>query len=826
MTTVLAPACPADEAEQLTADLMAAVTEEFRTLVSWDPNVRVLVFPPTDPMIGTPACRAAGCDNRITRASQGGLCNSCVLRMDRNGQSLEEFLHTARREARGTVGTGPCRVPGCGRPWKGAPKGLCDAHEARQVALQLSVEEFIHHPGVRPLPSFGPCQAASCTRSRNGRKPYCDAHTKRRARELREGSTLDEETWRRTVPAVAQSGVVSLRGLSDHAVAEILYGLQQRYADGVTQRCWLVRPVCDQARAQQVNSLNDLDLNLLKHNTIQIAKGMLKYINRFQASPETERHKDVWDGAVFGLSGRIRFTEISQPWLREATKAWALDDIPKRRGSEVKGVVQEQVNAIVMLSQSLRLRPDSGMHPELLCRDDVVFFLNRLAFLQDRQDITAYRRLGVARMVRRLLNRMRSLGLGQTGQPLHGLPGEFILRPEDIPDDPEDTEAGRDLPPEIMRQLCEHLDKVELVGDPQGRTAVELLMDTGRRANEICRLPLDCLERDGDGKSVLIYTNGKAGRKGRRLPIPEATAALITAQQERTRARFPDTPAKDLKLLPSNRTNPHGTKTFGIGWLTDLHRAWVACLPELLVPAVVEENGRRITRMLPFDKAKIFPHAYRHTYAQRHADAGVAVDVLKELMDHRQLNTTQRYYRVGEKRRREAVDRVTAMQFDRNGTRVWRSAKALLDSEHARRGIGEVQVPYGVCTEPTNVAAAGQDCPVRFRCVGCSHFRTDVSYLPDLEAYLADLLRNRERLAAFAEADDWAKAEAMPSDEEITRVRRLVRRVRDDLDDLSDDDRAQIQEAVTMVRRSRQTVSLGMPRVRQPLPNVRTERPA
>ncbi|GGV01010.1 hypothetical protein ACIG0C_31830 [Kitasatospora aureofaciens] len=62
-------------------------------------------------------------------------------------------------------------------------------------------------------------------------------------------------------------------------------------------------------------------------------------------------------------------------------------------------------------------------------------------------------------------------------------------------------------------------------------------------------------------------------------------------------------------------------------------------------------------------------------------------------------------------------------------------AKALLDSEHARRAIGEVAVPYGVCTEPSNVAAGGQDCPVRFRCVGCGHFRTDVSYLPDLEAY-------------------------------------------------------------------------------------------
>ncbi|MFF0014909.1 hypothetical protein [Streptomyces sp. NPDC005374] len=101
--------------------------------------------------------------------------------------------------------------------------------------------------------------------------------------------------------------------------------------------------------------------------------------------------------------------------------------------------------------------------------------------------------------------------------------------------------------------------------------------------------------------------------------------------------------------------------------------------------------------------------------------------------------------------------------------------------------------------------------------------RTDVSYLPDLEAYLADLLRNRERLAAFANADPWATAEATPSDDEIARIRRLVQRVRQDLDELTDEDRAQIREAVALVRRSR-GVSLGMPRVRQPLPDLRPER--
>ncbi|MDQ0688985.1 hypothetical protein QFZ56_007948 [Streptomyces achromogenes] len=168
---------------------------------------------------------------------------------------------------------------------------------------------------------------------------------------------------------------------------------------------------------------------------------------------------------------------------------------------------------------------------------------------------------------------------------------------------------------------------------------------------------------------------------------------------------------------------------------------------------------------------------------------------------------------------------MTALQFDRHGQRVWRTAKSLLDSERVRRAIGEVATAYGVCREPSNVAAGGHACPLRFRCLGCEHFSTDVSYLPDLEAHLADLLRSRERLMSAFEADDWARAQAMPSEEEIRRVRRLIQRVKSDLDDLTPEERAQIEQAVSLVRRSR-TVLLGMPRIGQPLPDVRPPRTA
>src|SRR5208282_5714308 len=103
--------------------------------------------------------------------------------------------------------------------------------------------------------------------------------------------------------------------------------------------------------------------------------------------------------------------------------------------------------------------------------------------------------------------------------------------------------------------------------------------------------------------------------------------------------------------------------------LTGRHRIWVDSMGPLL-----RADGTE------YDKSLITPYSYRHSYAQRHADAGVGIDVLRELMDHESMDTTKRYYRVGEARRREAVDKVTAMQFDRHGNRIWRNALALPDS--------------------------------------------------------------------------------------------------------------------------------------------------
>ncbi len=799
------------------AAMIAAVIDPvFLAEAGWDPASLVLSPPAEHALLGRPVCRAEGC--RTTAQQRARVCVSCQRRLAACGLSVSQLAVLPARPCP-VRGPGACAVQGCAREQVSAPAALCRSHLDLQRALGGSVEDFLAHPTARPLAACGPCAVAACTRQR--RHPdgeYCDPH-QMRLRAAREADpALDEGHWRSVGTAIGRGGQISLRGLPPLLIAQVLIGLQQRCrVSAVKTKEADLRAVIDDLRRQQVTTIGDYalagDRSLAFHGLVNC---LAVHARRALATPETEVVKDEWDLVLFGHRGSVDFTGISQCWLRETAKRWAADDLPGRRIRPGRitsggGAIRHHVGCLGRLSQSLRVRPDRGDRPAALGRGDMEAFLHRLAYLESAGQITGDARIRACREVRHVLTRARAIGLTRPGGPAAGLGEDFAIHLGDVPIQPERGESGRDLPPHIMRQLCAHLD---LLTTPEMRTAVELAIDTGRRPEEIAALAFGCLARDQDGAPVLIYDNHKAGRAQRRLPISENTAKVIVVQQQRVRSRFPGTAVSELKLIPTDRRNPGGRKAITAFTFGFAHRTWVSRMPVL-----------RTSDGIEFDKWRIFPYAYRHTYAQRHADAGVPIDVLRELMDHRKLDTTRQYYSVGEKRRREAVDRVAAMQFDRHGNRIWRHAQALLDSEHVRRSVGETAVPFGVCAEPSNVTAGGNACPYRFRCVGCDHFRTDASYLPDLQAYLDDLLRNRERVLAATDIEEWAKTEAMPSQEEITRIRRLISRITSGLDELTSGERSQIDHAVAAVRRHRATM-LGMPRIRPAAIEIRPEHTA
>ncbi|MEV6598821.1 site-specific integrase [Actinoplanes sp. NPDC051346] len=789
------------------ARLRSLLRAPFLLEAGWDPQTGVLAPPRQHRLLGLAQCQVVDCAGAVHQPN-GALCRVCLDRYrDAGRPELSQF--TATVSGKRNEAERPCRV-GCQRPAR-TREHLCNTHyRNRQRFAQLTLQQWLARPQIRPLPSWGSCRVTGCPRLSSQRDGLCPPHLDRWLRHQRQHPDARLGAWICAGEPILGGHTVTLAGLPERFQVELLLAVQLRCDAGVKTRPTKLRRIVADAKTRRAGSIAELlakSRRASRFDDVQATlRAMDRELRRALSTPERERPSDVWDLRVWGLRGTLDFTALTQRWLREAAKTWAMEDLPLHRGVQAGATARATLAALDRLSQTLRhSRDDAGEDPRVLSRRDVVAWLNRLAHQQHTGTLSEKNRVGVVRRVRRFLDDIRGLGVTGLGEPAEGLPADVMVRAADVPREP-DSGRCRDLPPTVLQTLCEHLHLLQERSGINDRRTVELLIDTGRRPAEICRLPWDCLDRDADGNPVLVYTDFKNNRLGLRLPIAEATAQLIVDQKTLVQELFPHTPVGQLVLFPRDKANPDGTKPALHDSFAEAHRHWIDTLADKLI----DRDGR------PVDHATITAYAYRHTYAQRHADQGVPPDVLRDLLGHKTMRTTAGYYRVTETRVRGAVDRVARHQFDGHGRRVFHSIAKLLTDEHARLRVGQVAVPFGTCTEPSNVKASGQACPYKFTCLGCGHFRSDASYLPELKSYLQQLLADQERLRAAHDLDDWARQQLMPRTEEITQLRALIRRVEVDLADLSPADREQITTAIAVIRTARQHVNLGMPAIRPP----------
>ena len=369
-------------------------------------------------------------------------------------------------------------------------------------------------------------------------------------------------------------------------------------------------------------------------------------------------------------------------------------------------------------------------------------------------------------------------------------------RVQRIVEDPNEDELGKALPESVIRKLDTNIG---LLG-PRGRagsisaadlqvmhqTIYRILRDTGRRPGEVVSLHIGCIEIIG-GQHNLIYDNHKAARKRRRLPITADTAEIITAW-EHHRAELSTPPATRQWLFPS----PLLRARQAVGHLTAncVGRAFHDWM--LRIPTIDSEVLGPAGTPLPFDRSLVTPYVLRHCYAQRHADAGVPVDVLKELLDHAAIATTMGYYSISLKRKQHAIAAVGALAVDADG-----NPAPFTDALAYQRA--SVSVPFGNCTEPSNVNAGGGHCPIRFQCAGCGFYRPDPSYLPAVEEHIASLRADRETARAISAAD-YVIANMSAEIDAFTRVAEQMRRR---LAALDPDERADVEASSRILRRAR-----------------------
>lgn len=814
------PSCESDLSNVLRlGELMA---------LGWDATTEVFTPDPSHRLFGWRVCPVVGCGGEGRQSD--GLCCTCALarRAEIDGD-LATFcargVDLSRRRAPGSCLV--CRSPGHERPE--VQNGLCiSCNHLRRVRHQ-SVEAYVEgderYPPALARPSLGRCPARTCHRLAAHLNGLCDAHYQL----WRTSGFPDLDAFVRAgTPRHGDlTGRVIMTGLPAPAITEVLYGVQICLDAGRKLRPPALRAVVLHLRQAGAYRLADLDPSTLGDGPRRFLELVTRELRLLGSDANTEYAKDVWDLRIWGHCGRLSFVggellhksggatarPIMQSWLKEATKAWAADALTTRHPASARRMVA----ASGSWSEHLARRSDHGEHPEAIGRKDLEGFLAWLGRLEKSGRISADARVRIVRSIAELLRDARALGLTAPGAAMAGLPEEVAVRRGDVPraNQHDSEETGRALPEAVMAQLLddEALALLESLSGPDVRAAIELQAGVGRRTGELCSLAYGCLaydehlDEDGERRHspVLVHDMAKVLRRDFRLPIHEREVALILAQQARVRARFPHTPPEKLMLFPRPTKNPNGTTAIAPTQLQRAVKAWALALPRLDGP----ESGSG--RSTPFPRALVVPYAFRHSFAQRHADAGTPVDTLKELMGHRIIRTTLCYFRVTTVRKRAAQDALGPLQLEATARRVRPGIAGLGESEALRDAVGQVAVPFGVCTEPTNVSAEGSSCPFRHRCFGCEYFRTDPSFQPELTDYLVQLLADRERLAGSSALTDWARRDAAPAEEEIDAVRRLVRANDEALTSLGDAERRDVEDAIATLRNERARLAMSFP---------------
>jgi integrase len=779
----------------------------------WDHAIWLCSGDPNNPRTTVELCQTRACGQLL---ADRGICTQCARALKRSGLTRAAFIETyvpERQRARyGDASRPPCAVERDGSRCTGRAqtRGLCREHYSRWRRCQrqepsADIEQWLRVvavPAVHRWPERT-CLVLGCSLRPHGAIPLCPLHY---ARHKKHAPRLPIAVWARTEPPHLAAHQFSLGHLPERLRWEVLYALQQRDQRGGRLAAGTIRDVV--RLLQQAPSLATIELvqltalvdrcqgSAVQAHLFEFARTLRDARDQMLGLEHTDRL--VWDKVSLGLSpatnplsgirrtpGTIDFGSIPVSWLRELARAWARTESPDGR------IITETVQAAALAARSLRRRSDLGEDQASLERRDmdaVVEVFRELSHPDGRLQSVSRRRTMLRRFTElidygRRNAHLPGLAVGFNRHSFHLIP--FTQA--------RDEDAGRALPDHVIRQLDDNLGRLgrgqahgELTDDQIAamfQTAYVILRDTGRRPLEVCSLHVECLS--GTEESVLHWNNHKAGRFGRKLPITAATAdAIRTWQQIRpqlpapTRSRDYLFPAKS-EVAQTPFLRPHN--------LGEAIRQWVDQL-ERLDSDTVNEHGSTV----PFDRLRIYPYAFRHTYAQRHADAGVPVDVLRELMDHRHINTTMGYYQITAKRKREAVTALASFVVDRAG----RAAPMATPATYEARSVA---VPFGNCIEASNVKAGGKSCPVRFQCAGCGFYRPDPSYIPAIEEHLNALRADRQTARAMDVAD-FVVDNLTAQIDAFTNVLQVMT---DKLDTLSVDERDRISEASAVLRKAR-----------------------
>lgn len=792
----------------------------------WDRDAWLFQGDPSNPTTSLRLCEHPDCESV---AGGNGYCSLCARRFAQSGMSRSEFndsvvVPAIKAQPNRPVG---CAVPACAREQRS--RKLCMPHYERAVRLGRpdAADDEAWLRGQSAAPTVPSCRVRGCryeARSSVSKK-LCPRHAKRLkdmlAADPSQRQQLSLMDWLEREPPLLSPGEFSLAPLSDIVRLEFLYVLQERDRRGEQLRTddvkWFITRIADAdslALSPELLPDPDAETTPSRRSFAKIFRRYLGYgLDQSRGIKETD--KLVWDLAlidsplksfytknhVHSGRGHLDFRVIEQEWLRSALIAWTTANV--RYSKRVK----QHIKACEVASLSLLTCPGGGHEPSELTYANMTAVCEGFREMRKRDGALAggsHRSL-MFKYFEDVLHFGRSEGL------LDDLSSRFVRSPKDHRigrADPDEGEVGRALPDVVIRQLNEGLWRLTsnrargcMSADNLAqlyRTMYIVLRDTGRRPSEVARLRLDCLAYV-DGSYELIWDNTKAGRLNRRLPLGNMECIQAIKDWIELR-RAIDVPNQSKQYLFPAITDDSALAYIDPVLFNVALRDWI----DEAMPRIDSDEPGPDGEPLPFDRTKIVPYAFRHSFCQRMADAGVPMHVLQQLMDHKSPATTMTYFRVPFQQKKEAIERVGSLATDRFGT-------PMPIGDEVSYEIRAVAVPFGNCIEPSNVKAGGGACPIRFQCSGCASYRPDPSHLLAIEDHIRALRATLE-LQTAAGAAEFVLRNLQDQVDAFEAIRTAqVQR----LSALSDEERQEIEEASRIVRRfraGRQTaVDLPMP---------------
>lgn len=410
-----------------------------------------------------------------------------------------------------------------------------------------------------------------------------------------------------------------------------------------------------------------------------------------------ENEKDIWDIRKLDInvtgfnSARPRYTinfeNIKQPRIRKVVKKYEYERLKSSKYS----TVIDDLKAINLFSVFLYETYPEIESLDQLTRDVVLEFLGYIETL-DMCHTTKGQRKGCLRV---FLNLIVMYGWKDT-------PKEKLINKSDY------GKKVRMLPKPIDSMVLKELNDNVKYLPSDIRRMVYVIQNIGMRVNELCKLKIGSVKKDGEGDYFLEYYQSKV-EKYNRIPIKNEVAHVLLEQEKESLERFPQT----KYIFTRNGLRPIGQESFSYH------------INRLAFERNIRDEQGNLYRFKS--------HHFRHTVATKYVNNGMEPNMIRMMLGHKKIKSIMSYIDLRDATVIDAMEDVLNEQNKMLTTLVG-DVKEIIEPE------SYVDLVNGKCFKKNTERM----CEKANKCYQCSMFYFCNEDIEDFNEYLTRINENIE----------------------------------------------------------------------------------